>query len=1264
MVDMVDLQEKSAEPVRMAGVLQQNRIFLDFFWDLAKPDQEIRLSAVENLLKYLKDNNKEDELEYTLKRLVDGLAHIREVARPGFSLALGQLLSAFEDITLQNILDRIKEKHDVQKATKKCVRNAAFGSLFGVLALHQSGRFFKEPLVVLECVKLLQNLNQQRQHLKDLPNKTMMDILTEVPEKVFEEVLFSVLQADIASAFQTPEQLQLLLVALERFPQTLQPKKLKKLLGSSTIINNDNIGKLTHLLKMAAHSLKKECMLPTVALDLLKLSLREDSFQLFWNKAIVGGMLKERWGPTHFLSFRLLGSALPLLSLPQLKEVLSGEVMKQYGDHVVSAQKQERHKMAPEMDTYVSNFLEGCQDADKQLAVMVGFSSLVNHGYPVVPSVWRVVQHLRPAALHNYVAWLRTTFLQPRMDEMLNFTSRKQMERTDSAENDAVSRLRKWIVARLASIVDNCQVKKDERLIMEIARFVFFHTFFNTKKVCADIPETEEKLHIPLDPKTRAVMVTSVFGLLLAMHNLPSTNEASKDMPVTHKRTVGVTSDGSLWLYCLVQYAQELLHKPDFIHPVSPFTEEQRQAWDRMLGLAMKLKKDKKVQSAESHAFQQLFLLVGMHLFKAPDELLDIMTDLQSCMDKVYEKKAKKKQKKTSKQEEKEEPEWVEVMVDIMLSLLSQPSRHIRHVCKTVFASICQHVNAAALAAIMDVLDVDEDGEEDGPLLVVDDAEKAKKKVEKDDDEEMDDESDESENSSEEDENDGMEEEVDQNFKLELMKVLQQKNALATEQDSSDDDLDDDAMMELDKNLSALFSEQQQKIKAKKDAKAKMQKEKVLVCDFKIKVLDLVEVFVVRQASSPMVLDLLEPLLNMIERGMRSGNGQQQQDFLRRAADIFNNQLCRSKVYCRTVENRKEELHNLLDKLMTKAQKLSESSVGLYYFSAALYVVKVLRGSLAAESKEDKAAVSGTATDLHFMGNVDVERVSGVFREALCSFMTHRKSPLTAQMFTDLFNRFPVLCVNLLDATVQHMESGVREHQQGQACVLLLRAIQSRDVRQLMSGAPWLEFCTKLVARLAAAFKLEGQAESSALREKVVKALELCHFLVKHVHQQKLSVDLEALKSVLQHMTEVLVFRKTGKLEDVYWAVMKHFGVTKPKTATIKPGKDDSQLPTPQQPAKKQKGFLPESKKKRKRPQPVLEPAAAAAANLAPTANKAGIQKGQGKKNNKKKTKRAATDGAPASQASPAKKKKMQDDSKPFQKKKKNKPKKNKAGQV
>ena len=52
--------------------------------------------------------------------------------------------------------------------------------------------------------------------------------------------------------------------------------------------------------------------------------------------------------------------------------------------------------------------------------------------------------------------------------------------------------------------------------------------------------------------------------------------------------------------------------------------------------------------------------------------------------------------------------------------------------------------------------------------------------------------------------------------------------------------------------------------------------------------------------------------------------------------------------------------------------------------------------------------MASVCLQLRFLGNLDAERVSAVFREALTSFMGRRKSPLTAQMFTDLFNRFPV----------------------------------------------------------------------------------------------------------------------------------------------------------------------------------------------------------------------------------------------------------------
>ena len=78
------------------------------------------------------------------------------------------------------------------------------------------------------------------------------------------------------------------------------------------------------------------------------------------------------------------------------------------------------------METYVTNFLQGSQDPDKQLAVVVGFSKVTNWGNPVVSSSWRVVQHLSAAAVRSYVGWLKASFLTPTLDAGLEFSTRKQ----------------------------------------------------------------------------------------------------------------------------------------------------------------------------------------------------------------------------------------------------------------------------------------------------------------------------------------------------------------------------------------------------------------------------------------------------------------------------------------------------------------------------------------------------------------------------------------------------------------------------------------------------------------------------------------------------------------------------------------------------------------------------------------------------------------------------------------------------------------------
>ncbi|XP_060612733.2 myb-binding protein 1A isoform X2 [Anolis sagrei] len=1191
-----------AEASSSAGerLLGQSREFLDFFWEIARPEQERRVGGTQGLLAHLKERRKDgDLLKYTLKRLVVGLGATREASRPGFSLALAQVLQGFEEISLLSALDEIKEKYGLGKVKKKLFRNALFGNFFGVLALFQSGRLAKEPKALSECVQLLQSLSEHHAHLKDLPRKTLADIVAEIPETVFEEVLFGILEDELSAAFSTPGQLYLLLVGIQKFPRVLGPEKLKALLGTSAVVTEENIPRLVEVLKMAAKTERKDRGLPTVGLDLMKVALQEGRFELFWTDVVENGLLADHAGPCSYMCYRLLGSALPLLSLKQLKMILQGEVMRHYGVHVVSTKLPNRFKFAPEMEVLVGSFLEGCGDPKKQVAVMVGFSTLTNHGYPVVPSFWRVARHLLPDALLNYIQWIKGMFLAPDLDSCVEFATKRQEQNEKKTDMEltehTVTRLRKWLIARLVGIAENPQIKREEEFVIDIARFCFFHAFFKTRKPISKIPETETVPSVPLNESTRAATADLFFSLLQHLNTMPALGESAEAEELRKKHLHGLAASGEPWIYVAVQYANTLLSDKKHVEAVTPFSEEAQFAWDRMLQTVEALRRrEQKTLTLKTTAFQHLLLLVGIHLFKSPAECVSLLNDLQNCTKRAFGEKPKKKTSVSADGEE-EEPEWVEVIVEVLLSLLAQSSALIRRVCRSVFALVCQHMTEAALRLILDVLDPQQDQDEESTVVVVEEAQKTKKKSLPDEsDDGMSGESSAEEDSSEEDnapetesEDEG---EADEAFRSMLTNVLQAGNALGG--DDSDDDLDDETMMSLDGNLSALFAEQRKRVQAKKDEKEKMRKEKILRREFKIKVLDLVEVFLAKQPENPLVFRVIEPLLSVIEQSMSSDSDKQEQDYLRKTADIFTNSLCRSKQYCRNVGPIREELHDQLESLVKRACKQRDSTVALYCFSASLYLCRVLKGNVAApEATPKKKPNSSGGSDVPVAqppaGSLDLERAATAYKEALSLFFNKRKSPLTGSMFLDLFERHPVICKQLIPTVVKSITEGARQPQQAQACLLLQKALQMRDFKLSLSEKEWEELMRDGTRQVTKTLKAVGEFKIKVDQEKVIRCLELLSCLIKMATKQGPAVDLTELPAVLRVLGEQPGFGKSARLTDLYWHVMKLLGFARPakEKAPPKPVADPDPVPKKQ----KKKGFLPATKlrKNRKKAAPV-----------------------------------------------------------------------------
>uniref|UniRef100_A0A2K6KDL9 MYB binding protein 1a n=1 Tax=Rhinopithecus bieti TaxID=61621 RepID=A0A2K6KDL9_RHIBE len=1168
--------QSGARPADRHGLLKHSREFLDFFWDIAKPEQETRLAATEKLLEYLRGRPKGSEMKYALKRLITGLGVARETARPCYSLALAQLLQSFEDLPLCSILQQIQEKYDLHQVKKTMLRPALFANLFGVLALFQSGRLVKDQEALMKSVKLLQALAQYQNHLQEQPRKALVDILSEVSVATLQEILPEVLKADLNTILSSPEQLELFLLAQQKVPS-----KLKKLVGSVNLFSNENVPRLVNVLKMAASSVKKDRKLPAIALDLLRLALKEDKFPQFWKEVVEQGLLKMQFWPASYLCFRLLGAALPLLTKEQLQLVLRGDVIRHYGEHVCTAKLPKQFKFAPEMEDYVGTFLEGCQDdPERQLAVLAAFSSVTNQGLPVAPTFWRVVRFLSPLALQGYVAWLRDMFLQPDLDSLVDFSTNNQKKAQDASlhvPERAVSRLRKWIIFRLVSIVDSLHLEMEEALTAQVARFCLFHAFFVTKKPTSQIPETKQPFSFPLESQAREAASSAFFSLL-------------QTLSTQLKQAPDQTRGGQPWTYHLVQFADLLLNHSHNVTTVTPFSAQQRQAWDRMLQTLKELEAHS--SEARAAAFQHLLLLVGIHLLKSPAESCDLLGDIQTCIRKSLGEKPRRSRTKAI---DPQEPPWVEVLVEILLALLTQPSHLMRQMARSVFGHICSHLTPRALQLILDVLNPETSEDEDHVVVTDDSDERRLKGAEvlpawgvgqsersREDEEEM------RGGGSEEEERDG--DCLDQGFREQLMSVA--GKALGGEDSEDEEELGDEAMMALDQSLASLFAEQKLRVQARRDEKNKLQKEKALRRDFQIRVLDLVEVLVTKQPENALVLELLEPLLSIIRRSLRSSSSKQEQDLLHKTARIFTHHLCRARRYCHDLGERAEALHAQVERLVQQAGRQPDSPTALYHFNASLYLLRVLKGNTAEGCVRETREKQKAGTDPSTMPTgpqaascLDLNLVTRVYSSALSSFLTKRNSPLTVPMFLSLFSRHPLLCKSLLPILVQHVTGPVRPRHQ--ACLLLQKTLSMREVRSCFEDPEWKQLMGQVLAKVTENLRVLGEAQTKAEHQQALSSLELLNVLFRTCKQEKLTLDLTVLLGVLQGQQQSLQqgAHSTGssRLHDLYWQAMKTLGVQRPKLEKKGAKEVPSATQSPISKKRKKKGFLPETKKRKKR---------------------------------------------------------------------------------
>lgn len=301
-------------------------------------------------------------------------------------------------------------------------------------------------------------------------------------------------------------------------------------------------------------------------------------------------------------------------------------------------------------------------------------------------------------------------------------------------------------------------------------------------------------------------------------------------------------------------------------------TDEALQAWNKMYKSITAQKKAKKVQK---NVFDVLMIHLGLHLFVDTKLAIFSINDLEKCMERALSK-MKAKSNKKALSSDSGEAEWIEVVVDLFLQLLSQNKGFLRNIVDNVFPELCNHLNAAAVDQILLMLDMNEKNpltpDADSNEEIGDEIEDESESDNDDSNESDEDEPNESdaldeseEESNDDDVTDDDEGTINDQLRCHVSQALGSA-ALETDDESIDlNNMSDDEVGRLDMALSEAFKSIRKTTGGGK-RKTKLERStNTTVMHFRIRVLDLIEIYLKTKPTLAITLNILADLIPMYE---------------------------------------------------------------------------------------------------------------------------------------------------------------------------------------------------------------------------------------------------------------------------------------------------------------------------------------------------------------------------------------------------------------
>ncbi|TAQ89216.1 hypothetical protein B7494_g2456 [Chlorociboria aeruginascens] len=812
---------------------------------LSSEDSAQRLLAANAIVSGLlgEDGVEESTLQRHLeRRLFRGLASGRKGARLGFSVViteiLGQLFGlknlaqdkyaglSFEKV-LGFLVAKTKPEGDLSGQEEK---DHALGLLFGLQSFVRAKILFREEVHWNIILGKLLDLSKKKPWMREECGWVIVEALAQMEQAQAE---FTIKELHDAGLSLSPEGVGVWLTARNRFPDMKFPSKpwgqsgnplehlksLGKALKESSSRDDDEKGQQA---KQTGNWNPQLHFVWNIVLEQYAKGLKNEAhgiksdFENFWKVAVDASRERKFWG---FLVFQKVVQNVELYS-KFLPTVFSHNLVRCLINHVQEKDRFLNRAAEKSLKVVVQSVEENPQILLVILPKIIGGNGMYNFD---------------KVTKTKTIEKLLAMFDGSNAKEVVNILIEPTIAVSSSEGRDAEMRRQMLgdYLLNLIRRVETTETTEETTWVKHEVLPRLAHFAYSKDKSCT--PEVSEK--------TRTLFrnrLMSAFAHLLSDLN-------------------GVSYPCDLLLAL----------KPDAVAMDSGIMEAKDSAISTMQKLLKKAKKSSGKDKSPYQALALLYSLAIFQLYNGEPEAVSILEELKLCYDKLIK----------HKESEDSDVEASEVLVELLLSFISKPSALLRKVTQHVFSAFMGEITAGGLKLMTDVLDSSEglrgqqglfDQEQDDEAQMdVDDSDLGSdvEVVDLDGDkglphEHLDEDSD--DDNEEEDEQESEAEDDEEAKKLDdaLAKALgthRLAQDLQEEHSDSDADMTDSEMMALDSKLVEIFS-QRKKIPNKKqehkDAKETM-------VNFKARVLDLLEIYVKKQATNPLAFELLIPLLQL-----------------------------------------------------------------------------------------------------------------------------------------------------------------------------------------------------------------------------------------------------------------------------------------------------------------------------------------------------------------------------------------------------------------